>query len=189
MKGNATVDKIPGSGVNGDISTNPNQEPDQSLNSSGSREDSAASKTSSPSSSSTVCNSSCSNLGKHTKSKNCSENTKKHVTGNHNINQQAPVVVDEFDEEDVARYESHKTEEDIAKCRRTQEKIRALREKQVELKRELEAAKGRLMIDKSRWSLECKIFKFSDRFLSLIFIQLNFEFINLKIPKLTFTLR
>ncbi|KAK8736020.1 hypothetical protein OTU49_005181, partial [Cherax quadricarinatus] len=59
------------------------------------------------------------------------------------------VPVEEFDEEDVARYESHKTEEDIAKCRRTQEKIRALREKQDQLKQELEAAKSRLMIDKS----------------------------------------
>lgn len=66
------------------------------------------------------------------------------------------VAVDEFDEEDVARYESHKTEEDIAKCRRTQEKIRALREKQDQLKQELQAAKSRLMIDKSRWSFECK---------------------------------
>ncbi|XP_042204838.1 kinesin-like protein KIF26B isoform X2 [Homarus americanus] len=67
------------------------------------------------------------------------------------------VPVEEFDEEDVARYESHKTEEDIAKCRRTQEKIRALREKQDQLKQELEAAKSRLMIDKSRWSFELHV--------------------------------
>lgn len=65
--------------------------------------------------------------------------------------------VEDFDEEDVARYENHTTDEDIIKCRRTQEKIRALREKQDELKKELEAAKGRLTIDKSRWSFECKI--------------------------------
>ncbi|XP_050730279.1 kinesin-like protein KIF26B isoform X2 [Eriocheir sinensis] len=67
------------------------------------------------------------------------------------------VPVEEFDEEDVARYETHRTEEDIAKCRRTQEKIRALREKQDQLKQELEAAKSRLMIDKSRWSFELHV--------------------------------
>lgn len=66
------------------------------------------------------------------------------------------IALEDFDEEDIARYESRKTEEDIAKCRRTQEKIRALREKQDQLKQELEAAKSRLMIDKSRWSFECK---------------------------------
>ena len=154
-------------GVNA-VSAQTTQDQEQSqasANSSGSREDSTASKTSSPSSSSTVCHSSSTNHGKQNrfKSNQLHPNTK---SSKSSLNTEIPeaVTVEEFDEEDVARYESHKTEEDIAKCRRTQDKIRALRGKQQELKEELEAAKGRLMIDKSRWSLECKITTFSDRF-------------------------
>ncbi|XP_076032332.1 uncharacterized protein LOC143020049 [Oratosquilla oratoria] len=71
----------------------------------------------------------------------------------------SPATIETFDSEDVARYEGRRTEEDIAKCRRTQEKIRALREKQDELKKELEAAKTRLQIDKARWSYELHVEK------------------------------
>ncbi|CAL4118641.1 unnamed protein product, partial [Meganyctiphanes norvegica] len=77
----------------------------------------------------------------------------------HNISSKPStgLSVEEYNDEDVARFDRRKTDEDIAKCRRTQEKIHALREKQNDLKKELEAAKSRLNIDKSRWNFELHV--------------------------------
>lgn len=87
----------------------------------------------------------------------------------------------EYTEEEVARYEARRHQEvegtpqtngsssgrievkpetarllSNSEPRSSEEQIRQLRETQNRLKTELEAAKTRLMIDKSRWSYECK---------------------------------
>ena len=73
----------------------------------------------------------------------------------------------ELSEEEVYRYENRRlADKEIptssnrvpTNLQLHDEKIEHLRETQSRLKQELEAAKERLMIDKSRWSYECKIF-------------------------------
>lgn len=89
-------------------------------------------------------------------------------------------LVEQYTEEDVSRYEARRTRGQKIKSACNEERlqcsdgggisklphdldqatsdqhIRQLRQTQNLLKKELEAAKDRLMIDKSRWSYECK---------------------------------
>lgn len=74
----------------------------------------------------------------------------------------------EYTEEDVIRFESRRPmgnsnlsrifgpSEPQIRTPSNEERIETLRQTQYRLKGELEAAKNRLMIDKSRWSYECK---------------------------------